>query len=86
VRITSGEDLIDSYKVPEARYYMNVFCRRCGSKLPRFDPERNIAVVPMGALDGDPGVKPGRHIFVDSKASWFDIRDDLPQFPGQPPA
>jgi hypothetical protein len=86
VRITSGEDLIDSYKVPEARYYTNVFCRRCGSKLPRFDPDRNIALVPMGTLDGDPGVRPERHIFVDSKASWFDIKDDLPQFPGPPPA
>jgi len=86
VRITAGEELLESYKVPEARFFSSVFCRRCGSKLPRFDRERNIALVPMGALDDDPGVRPERHIFVDSRAPWFDINDDLPQYPGPPPA
>jgi hypothetical protein len=27
----------------------------------------------------DPQVKATRHIFVGSKAPWFDITDDLPQ-------
>jgi hypothetical protein len=26
-----------------------------------------------------PGVRPALHIFVGSKAPWFDIADDLPQ-------
>jgi hypothetical protein len=86
VRIVQGEKLIASYKVPGARFFQSVFCRRCGSKLPRFDRDRNIAVVPMGALDDDPGISPERHIFVDSKAPWFEIVDDLPQFPEGPPA
>jgi hypothetical protein len=85
VRILRGEDLIASYKVPEARFFMNVFCRRCGGKLPRFDRERNIAVTPMGALDDDPGIRPQRHIFVGSKAPWVDIVDDLPQLAEGPP-
>jgi hypothetical protein len=79
VRILQGEDLLESYKVPEARHFTTVFCRRCGSKMPRFSPERGIAIVPMGAFDDDPGFRPQRHIYVGSKAPWYDITDDLPQ-------
>jgi hypothetical protein len=86
VRMVRGEDLVTSYKVPEARFYANVFCRRCGSKLPRFDRERDLAIVPMGALDDDPGIRPQRHIFVGSKAPWFEIADDLPQHDAGPPS
>ena len=38
VRIVRGEDLLVSYKVPEARFFTTVFCRRCGSKMPRVSP------------------------------------------------
>jgi hypothetical protein len=34
----------------------------------------------MGSLDTDPGMSPTLHIFVGSKAPWFEISDDLPQF------
>jgi hypothetical protein len=34
----------------------------------------------------DPNARPERHIFVESKASWDEIYDGLPQFPGPPPA
>jgi len=33
----------------------------------------------LGTLDDDPGLRPSLHIFVGSKAPWFDIADDLPQ-------
>ena len=39
----------------------------------------------MGTVDGDPGVRPGSHIFVAHKAPWHDITDTLPQFPEWPP-
>jgi hypothetical protein len=29
-------------------------------------------------------MKPSMHIFVGSKASWYEILDDLPQFDGFP--
>jgi hypothetical protein len=31
--------------------------------------------LPMGTLDDDPGIRPQFHVFVGSKASWFEITD-----------
>ena len=53
--------------------------------MPRLDEERRIALVPMAGLDTDPGARPMRHIYVASKAPWYDIADDLPQFAEMPP-
>jgi len=39
----------------------------------------------LGTLDGDPGLRPERHVFVANKAPWFEITDDLPQHQGWPP-
>ncbi len=84
MRFTRGTDALASYKVPEAQFFTQVFCRVCGSCLPRSDPSRGIAVVPMGSLDDAPGLRPQRHIFVADKAPWFDIADALPQHPAYP--
>jgi hypothetical protein len=85
VGFTAGAGRLRSYKVPDAKFYTQVFCEMCGSPMPRLDADRGIAVVPMGGLDDDPGVRPTRHIYVGSKAPWFDITDGLPQFEEIPP-
>jgi hypothetical protein len=36
--------------------------------------------VALGSLVDAPTIRLGGHIFVGSKASWFEITDDLPQF------
>ena len=41
--------------------------------------------IALATLDDDPGVRPESHIFVGSKAPWFEITDDLPQFTELPP-
>jgi len=33
----------------------------------------------MGSLVDVPSIRPTKHIFVGSKAAWFEITDDLPQ-------
>ncbi len=86
VRFTRGADRLVTYRLPEAKHFSQVFCRTCGSKMPRLDPERGIAVVPMGGLDDDPGVRPAAHIYVGSKAPWFEIADTLPRYAEAPPA
>jgi hypothetical protein len=79
LRFTRGEESLVSYKLPEARYFKPVFCRTRGSPMPRVDHERGFAAVPMGSLDDDPGLRPERHIFVGSKAPWYEITAALPE-------
>ena len=40
--------------------------------------------VAMGTLVDDPTIRPSMHIFVGSKAKWYQITDDLPQFEALP--
>src|SRR5262245_58349045 len=85
LRYVRGEELLTTYRVPEAKFFAHTFCRVCGSSMPRLDTERGIAIVPMGTFDEDPGVRLERHIWVDSRAPWDEISDDRPQFPEGPP-
>jgi len=85
-RWSRGEQHVADYKVPGARFFATAFCRQCGGELPRISSERGVVVVPAGSLDTDPGMPPLAHIFVGSKASWFDITDRVPQFAELPPS
>jgi hypothetical protein len=40
--------------------------------------------VQLGALRDSPSKKPDQHIFVGSKAPWFEITDSLTQWPELP--
>jgi hypothetical protein len=84
LRWTQGEELLEAYKIPEAERFTHTFCRTCGSSLPRIDLERGYVVVPAGTLDDDPGARQREHIFVVSKAPWYEIADDLPQYEEYP--
>ena len=80
-----GEDLVVSYKVPEAERFTQAFCRTCGAKVPHVNAARGRVVVPAGSLDDDPGAREELHIFVGSKAPWYEIADDLPRHEAYPP-
>jgi hypothetical protein len=83
-RFTRGEDQVASYRVPDADRFSQSFCRICGSPMPVVYPGRG-AVVPMGSLDDPPAMTPACHIFVGSRAPWFEIADALPQHDAYPP-
>jgi hypothetical protein len=85
-RFIRGEELLDSFKIPEAERFTQHFCRECGSPMPRAVPGRPYVVIPMGSVDGDPGSRPREHIFVGSKAPWYEITDSLPQHEEYAPA
>ncbi|EED35697.1 glutathione-dependent formaldehyde-activating, GFA [Luminiphilus syltensis NOR5-1B] len=38
----------------------------------------------LGAIEGNPELPAGYHIFVGSKAEWYPITDGLPQFFEEP--
>jgi hypothetical protein len=55
-------------------------CARCGSLLYSVVRDGEYVHVALGSLVDDPSMRPTKHIFVGSKAPWFEITDDLPQF------
>ena len=58
----------------------NTRCAVCGSLLYSVVREGRYVHVALGSLVDAPGIEPSGHIFVGSKAPWFEITDDLPQF------
>jgi hypothetical protein len=55
-------------------------CGACGSVLFSVVRDGAWVHVSMGSLVDTPTIRPAHHIFVGSKAAWFEITDDLPQF------
>jgi hypothetical protein len=55
-------------------------CKACGSLLYSLVRDGAFVHVAMGTLVDDPTIRPTKHIFVGSKAPWFTITDDLPQY------
>ncbi|MDE0987966.1 MAG: hypothetical protein OSA83_01930 [Pseudomonadales bacterium] len=44
-----------------------------------FKPDADMLYIAFGSADGEIDCPAGFHQFVASKASWFDIHDELPQ-------
>lgn len=82
---TAGEENVRSYKVPDAKFFTQCFCGRCGSTTPTLDTGRQIAVVPLGGLDDAPPLTPSEHIWTADVPAWSGIHDALPQYSGKPP-
>ena len=82
-RFTSGEEAVRQYRNPEGFRY---FCGQCGGWL--FNRPMSTAKffsLVVASLDEEPDQGPVMHINVESKASWYDILDDLPQHEALPP-
>ncbi|MGZ4382248.1 MAG: GFA family protein [Gaiellaceae bacterium] len=80
-RLVSGEELLRVYR-SEPGAAAKVFCSVCGSSLFGNEwPEGDQIGIRLGALDGDPGIRPQFHTFVASRAAWEDLPDDgLPRY------
>jgi hypothetical protein len=84
-RWLQGEHLLSRYESSPGT--TRTFCRICGSKLVSLfaDTPETLGLA-LGTLDTDPGTRPLCHVFVTSKAPWFEITDDLPQSATSPDA
>ena len=80
----SGRELIREYESSPGK--LRAFCSRCGSPVysRRIDDPETFRIR-LGLLDGDPGRRPVAHVFVASKAPWFELADELPRFEAAPP-
>jgi hypothetical protein len=54
-------------------------CGACGSLLFSVVRDGAYVHVALGSLVDVPSIRPAEHIYVGSKAPWFEITDDLPQ-------
>jgi hypothetical protein len=54
-------------------------CAVCGSLLFSVVRDGGYVHVAMGSLVDAPTIRPTEHIYVGSKAPWYEITDDLPQ-------
>jgi hypothetical protein len=78
-RVVAGADRIRSYR--SSAPIERSFCGTCGTRLTvHFDGMPDTVWVSHTTFDGDPGVRPGTHMFVGSKADWDEIVDALPQY------
>jgi hypothetical protein len=79
LHITKGEDDLMIFGDENAN---DAHCKLCGALLYSVVRGGTFVHVTMGTLVDDPAIRPTRHIFVGSKAPWFTITDDLPQYEG----
>jgi hypothetical protein len=79
--ITDGSDQLMVFGEDDLN---NTRCSACGSLLFSVVRDGAYVHVALGSLVDEPSIRPTRHIFVGSKASWFEITDELPQFDEYP--
>jgi hypothetical protein len=78
--IVSGQDLVSTWH-PEGGGQSKSFCSVCGSALFSGPSDHGTVGVRLGAIHGDPGIRPEWRQWVESAAGWERIPDDgLPRF------
>lgn len=81
-RWTRGRDRIVSFAPPGL--FPRPFCGRCGSHVSPPASDGRV-LLHVGSLAEDPGVRPLAHVFVGSKAPWYELFGTLPRFDAWPP-
>jgi hypothetical protein len=84
-RVVAGEDRIRAWSPGGG--FDKLFCGDCGSAVFSRNPENpDVVSVRLGAVDGDPGIRPQWRQFVAYAASWEPIPDDgLPRYDERAP-
>ena len=78
-RWIQGEDNLTKFELTPK--YSKQFCVTCGSIAPARIPGRSIYWVPAGLFDDASGLQLARHVYVDSKAEWEVLDDELERLP-----
>lgn len=82
--LLTGDEALKAYESSPGK--QRVFCCHCGSPIfSRTSKLPGVLRIRAGSLDGELATRPGWHAFTASKANWWDVQDDLPQYPGFKP-
>jgi hypothetical protein len=76
LEVTSGADRLLIWGDAD---WNHTRCAVCGSLLFSVVRDGEWVHVALGSLADAPSIRPTEHIFVGSKAPWFEITDELPQ-------
>ena len=78
-QLDSGAELLTEYESSPGK--KRAFCKRCGSPIySRRDDLPEVLRIRAGLINEPLAVRPAAHFYVASKANWWEIHDDLPQF------
>jgi hypothetical protein len=76
--ITRGQESVHVWSPPDPGL-PKAFCAECGGQL--YSDGGDFIVVRLGAVDGDPGIRPQWRQWLESAPAWEPIPDDgLPRF------
>jgi hypothetical protein len=81
--LLEGKTLLASFEV-KALNSLRVFCSKCGTRLYNHSPAKGMISLMVASLDTLAELHPVANINVESKCSWYEIQDDLPQFSSAP--
>jgi len=78
-KISKGHNFVTEYE--QAPGIFRAFCGKCGSPLySRLNREPDHIRVRLGSFSNPSGVQIGGHVWVSSKASWYEIEDSKVRF------
>lgn len=80
-----GQTRVRRYALPAPRRYEADSCADCGSPVPSTPSGSQAVMLPAGAIDTPLAPLPAVHLYVGSKAPWYEITDSWPQFAELPP-
>ena len=82
--LLSGAEQLKVYESSPGK--QRVFCAGCGSPIySRTSKLPGVLRIRAGSLEGELEARPGWHAFTASRANWWEIHDDLPQYPAFKP-
>jgi hypothetical protein len=84
-RLVSGADRLKAYESSPGKE--RVFCADCGGPIfSRLKARPEAVRLRAGTLDEPVAAQVGFHFHTASKAGWWPITDDRPQYPNERPA
>ena len=82
--LLAGADLLQAYESSPGK--RRCFCRRCGSPVySARDSRPDVLRLRVGLINEPLADGAAFHFHTASKAEWFDICDELPQYPFEAP-
>jgi hypothetical protein len=81
IRWLKGEELLRTFRPPEAKRFTRQFCGNSGSGVARQVKDSDAVIAPAGSLDNEPPIKPQARIFWDSRVSWSCSGDGIQTYP-----